>query len=240
MKIKFRCPPELEDALPRPYPAKRGLPEWLKAMPMAAQSPDLGREINTVKHCPPFIDAMSYGFIMPLMTDLRVENGLFEWDWEPGRSDGASPVSGLGNYPQSPIGFHVNSQVANSPFYSEEEAAIKFFNLWTIELPPGYSLLVSHPVNRPDLPFHTLSGLVDCDRYYCTMVHFPAIWKEPMFSGTLPKGTPVAQCVPVKRDIYELEFEGLSGEAEEEFAAFHRLRKDDPNIYKNRYRVKKN
>ena len=240
MKIKFRCPPELKDVLPRPYPAKRALPEWLKIMPMSAHSPDLGREINTVKHCPPFIDAMSYGFVMPLMTDLKVEKGLFEWDWGPLPEEGVVPPSSLGAYPQSPIGYHVSTQVTGSPFYSQGQAAIKFFNLWTIELPPGYSLLVSHPVNRSDLPFHTLSGLVDCDSYHCTMVHFPAIWKDAGFSGTLERGTPVAQCLPVKRDNYDLEFGEIDGEIAEEFLQFHRLRKDDPDIYKNRYRVKKN
>ena len=31
--------------------------------------------------------------------------------------------------------------------------------------PPGYSILVTHPLNRFDLPFTTTSGLMDSDRW---------------------------------------------------------------------------
>ena len=239
MKITFRCPPELKDKLPKPYPAKRGLPDWLKAMPMSAYSADLGRDINTVKHCPPFIDAMSQGFIIPLPVDLKVEKGVFEWDWGAVMGGEGTPPSELGPYPQAPIGYHVSAQATGTPFFKAEQAVIKFFNLWTIELPPGYSLLATHPVNRNDLPFQSLTGLIDCDRFSCTMVHFPALWLDPDFCGTLEKGTPVAQCVPVERQSYELGFEEITGEAAEQFKAFHQARQADPNLYKNRYRAKK-
>ena len=79
---------------------------------------------------------------------------------------------------------------------------IKFHNLWTIEAPEGYSVLFTHPANRFDLPFTTLTGLVDCDRYHDNWIHFPAHWHDTNFSGVLPKGTPVAQCMPVKRESW--------------------------------------
>ena len=65
---------------------------------------------------------------------------------------------------------------------------IKFHNLWSIEAPEGYSLLFTHPVNRFDLPFTTLSGLVDCDRYRDNWIHFPAHWHDLNFNGVLPNG----------------------------------------------------
>src|SRR5258706_343044 len=68
--IKFRCPPELAADLPRPTPALLGLPDWFKAMPHMAFSNLLQEEQMTVKKCPPFIDAMTYGFLMPLSADL--------------------------------------------------------------------------------------------------------------------------------------------------------------------------
>ena len=79
---------------------------------------------------------------------------------------------------------------------------IKFHNLWTIEAPEGYSLLFTHPLNRFDLPFTTLTGLVDSDQYHDNWIHFPAHWHDKNFSGVLPRGTPVAQCVPVKRETW--------------------------------------
>jgi hypothetical protein len=239
MKITFRCPPELKDRLPKPYPARRGLPDWLRAMPMSAPSPELGQEINTVKHCPPFLDAMSHGFLIPLAADLKVDGDFFEWDWGEDALDGEVPVSDLGWYPKSPMGFHVNAQVSGTPYFEEGFGLIKFYNFWTIELPPGYSLLASHPVNRRDLPFHSLTGLVDCDRYSVAFVHFPAVWQDRDFRGVLPKGTPIVQCLPVKRQDYELVFDELTGEAADRFVAFDREHKSDPHLYKNRYRAKK-
>ena len=33
------------------------------------------REEDTIKRCPPFVDAMTRGFLIPLICDLRIENG---------------------------------------------------------------------------------------------------------------------------------------------------------------------
>src|SRR5262245_50771217 len=98
----FRCAPELAAILPPPIPAVQGLPEWLKAMPQNAFNPVSQTDTQTVKRCPPFIDAMTYGFLMPLACDLKVENGEFSWDFDipPG------PI----RCARSPIGFHDASQ----------------------------------------------------------------------------------------------------------------------------------
>jgi len=203
--ITFRCPPELESVLPRPIPAFAGLPDWFKSMPQKAFSALTGTDNFTVKKCPPFIDAMTSGFLMPLMTDLQVEDGHFKWqqDW---------PGGAVVNYSRSPIDFHENVQLTGTPFFFEDSFALKFNNLWAVELPAGYSLLVTHPVNRTDLPFLTLTGLVDSDLYVDNFINFPALWRDPDFHGTLPKGTPVAQCIPVKRETWVAQFEAFSGD----------------------------
>ena len=72
MKIVARCHPALEPLLPRPVPAARALPDWLRAMPAEALSDLLGGEsVRTVKHCPPFIDALALGLMIPLATGLH-------------------------------------------------------------------------------------------------------------------------------------------------------------------------
>ena len=63
MTLTFRCLPGLENILPRPIPAVQGLPEWFKSMPAKAFDLTMGSETETVKRCPPFIDAMTYGFL---------------------------------------------------------------------------------------------------------------------------------------------------------------------------------
>ena len=73
MKITFRCPEELLDHLPQPYAAKRSVPDWYKKMPMNAFSSDLERDVQTLKQCPPFLDAMIYGFIIPLPVNVEID-----------------------------------------------------------------------------------------------------------------------------------------------------------------------
>jgi hypothetical protein len=44
--------------------------------------------------------------------------------------------------------------------------------------------------------------LVDADLYKDNFMNFPALWRDRTFNGILPKGTPVAQCLPVKRESW--------------------------------------
>src|SRR5215470_5209168 len=105
--IKFRCPPELAADLPRPTPAVLGLPDWFKAMPQTAFSTLLQEEQMTVKKCPPVIDAMTAGFLMPLVADLRVEDGAFSWDRD-------VPAGSLTAFMRAPIDFHDSNQVVGT------------------------------------------------------------------------------------------------------------------------------
>jgi hypothetical protein len=228
--LKFRCPRELEGYLPRPVPAAQGVPDWLKAMPAKAFSTINMREEETVKRCPPFVDAMTHGFLLPLICDLRVANGEMTWDNE-------IPPGGTLDFPRSPIGFHDEGQVSGTPLFEADRFVVKFHNLWTVEAPEGYCVLFTHPVNRFDLPFTTLTGLVDCDRYNDTWVHFPAYWHNRDFEGVIPKGTPIAQCIPVKREDWSAQIACFT-EAEER--RVNELRNDirrEPGLYRRNFRA---
>jgi hypothetical protein len=229
--IIFRCAPEHKDVLPRPVPAVQGLPDWFKTMPQRAFSEMLQMEQMTVKRCPPFIDAMTCGFLIPLVTDLHVQDGQFTWDNEIARTTMNSTCS--------PLDFHDNNQVTGSPFFEEDRFVLKFNCFWTIELPPGYSLFVTHPVNRPELPFVSLTGLVDADRYRDNYINFPARWRDPDFNGVLPKGTPVAQCVPIKREVWTARFEEISGEAAERMTGVQSMLADNVDAYRHHFRAPK-
>jgi hypothetical protein len=232
MTLTFRCPPELAAILPKPMPAVQGLPDWFKAMPQKAFNALVHADEQTVKRCPPFIDAMTYGFLIPLACDLKVENGEFSWDFE------GPPSSDLG-FMRSPVGFHDGSQVVGTPLFEPDRLLIKFNNFWTIQAPPGYSLLFTHPVNRPDLPFTTLTGLVDADLYFDNWVHFPAHWHDETFSGVLPKGTPVAQCIPVKRESWEARIETLSDEDSKRLRTVSAEISREQGVYRHKFRAGK-
>ncbi|MFC2967996.1 hypothetical protein [Acidimangrovimonas pyrenivorans] len=228
--ITARCHPLLEPLLPRPQPAGRMLPDWLRAMPSEVAAPSLGGErVRTLKHCPPLIDALSLGVLIPLATDLTVEGGEVAWDWDP-------PVLADAQIARAPVGLHVPEQATGAPLRLAVGAVLKFMNFWTLEAPEGWSLLFTHPLNREDLPFRTLSGVVDCDLFRDGYVHFPALWQEAGFSGVLPKGTPVAQVIAIPRDAQGLAVETMTPDQVDANRQVQQALQDAAGVYRKRFR----
>lgn len=229
MQIVFRCDPVLEAHLPRPVPARDALPAWLREMPREAFSDAHGTALRTVKHCPPFVDAMAFGFVIPLPCDVTVARGALSWDWD-------LPMPAARMHPRAPISFHVAEQVAGTPLHAPGQVIVKFNSFWTIEMEPGWSLFAMHPANREDLPFRLLSGLVDADRFHEVGILFPAMWRDPDFAGTLPRGTPVAHCVPVRREPMELAFEPAGAERTRRHDALARRLLSEHGVYRRAFR----
>lgn len=198
-------------------------------MPAHAQSGVLGDEqVRTLKHCVPFTDALSQGILILLPCDIHVADGRLSWNWDPPTIMDA-PVS------RSPIGVHVPEQAKGTPIESADELIIKFINFWALQSPPGYSLLFTHPFNRGDLPFTTLTGCVDTDGYSNGYVHFPAILNRD-FEGTITRGTPVAQVVPIERAELELSITAMSPEEVDQSASLQRQLSQDAGVYRKHYR----
>jgi hypothetical protein len=200
-------------------------------MPADSASAGLaGAQVRTVKQCPPFLDAMRVGLLFPLATELRVSGGEFSWDWD-------LPVHPVARPSRSPIGVHFPEQIQGASGLGDpERLVLKFTNFWTVGLPDGWSMLFTHPHGRGDLPFRTLSGMVDCDGWSDGLVHFPSVWIDPDFNGVLPAGTPVAQGIPVRRDNLSLDIGEMSGE---EVAAHLRIQdalQDESGLYRKSYR----
>ena len=232
MNITFRCDPALIDLLPRPIPAQTGLPDWLRQMAPRVPSALHQRSIRSVKQCPPFVDAMAHGFLILLPCEVRVQDGVFSWDWP-------LPALALQHQPRAPLSFHVAEQVAGSPLAQGSHAVLKFNSFWTIELDPGWSLMVVHPVNRDDLPFRLITGLVDADHFNEVGINFPARWTEPGFSGVLPRGTPVAQCYPVPREATRLVCEAMDSARLQRADALAQQIMAGPGVYRRQHRRKR-
>ncbi len=172
---------------------------------------------------------MTNGFLIPLICDVHVDNGEFTWDAH-------LPTSPVG-IARSPIGFHPASQVVGTPLFDPDRFIIKFHNLWTIEAPAGWSLLFTHPANRFDLPFTTLSGLVDADRYHDTAINFPAHWHDFGFSGVLPRGMPIAQCFPIRRASWAPKITVFDAEDEVRAQDLMRAIRQEKGVYRRRFRA---
>ncbi len=232
MRVVFRCDPALLEGLARPTLARHALPDWLRTMPRAVFSETHGRDVRTVKQCPPFVDAMSHGFVIPLPCDVRVSDGVLSWDWD-------YPALSVGYHPRSPLSFHVPAQATGTPFFNPDVAVVKFNSFWTIELEPGYSLFATHPINRSDLPFRTLTGLVDSDRFTDVGVLFPALWVDADFDGVLARGTPVAQCFPVERAPLELSFKGFTDQDARGYESTAERLLSRPGVYRREFRMRR-
>lgn len=186
-KIEFLCYEEDLGNIPEPYPAKKLIPEWFKALPMRMHP---GLDSGTVKRCPPFLDAMTTGWIIPLAADVEIKTNSdcsgIEYKWE---------------FNKTMIQNHHMDQVSTekSPNPTFPKPPIKFLNWWAIRCPPGYSLLFMPPLNRTEKRFTCFSGMVEADKYF-EFINFPFVWNVPNFHGILPAGTPLVQVFPIKRD----------------------------------------
>jgi len=231
MKLTFRTFKTLVDFIPEPTLAKTKLPDWIREMPSEAHSQLLGMDVRTVKQCPPVLDAMMYGALLPLAADIHVEDGRFSWDWD-------RPPIEQSRLTSSPIGFHVPEQLSGSNIdYPEHHFAVKFNNFWSIEAPKGWSVLFTHPFNRMDLPFRSLTGLVDCDRFKSGFVHVPALWTDPDFNGVLAAGTPIAQLILVPRELLSLEISSFDEDAFEQHSKTLDMLDEEVGAYRKYFRA---
>jgi hypothetical protein len=177
-----------------PEPASRSLPKWYAKIPRFIGNEKRltlnkdGQNNATIKWCNPFIDSLTAGYMIYLSNDVMVsmENDSQMITWKSG-----------GDL----IGLHSEMQISPDqipPGYSSQP--YKFKNDFGIQTPRGYSALFIHPLNRSDLPFHSLSGFVDTDGYHIP-VNFPFVIRAD-FTGIIEAGTPIAQVIPIKREVW--------------------------------------
>jgi hypothetical protein len=210
-------------------PSKFFIPEWYKNMSRYMSnnknpiSTD-GLSNRTVKSCIPFLDSLTAGYMITLPYDIFITRNpeykyLINWscDWE---------VVSKHDEKQFPI--------ENIP-EEFEKLIFKWNNPWLIKTPPGWSTLFVHPLNRFDLPFLTLSGIVDTDNYEFATTNFPFFIKKD-FEGIIKHNTPIAQAIPIKRSnwkIKELDY------SEKDKKTLNYLRKNIIDSYKKQFWFRK-
>lgn len=176
------------DGIPNPDVAKKFVPSWYKKSEMIYEL-DSGQEMPGLKTCIPFLDALISGYMLLTPCNIyvkKLDDGSIDIDWDdvPGLSNPIDERKGLtGHLIPRPAG-HNNAHLVWTP-------------KWGWKSPRGYSILVTHPLNRFDLPFTTMSGLVDSDKFYGSG-NIPFFIRND-FEGTIEKGTPFAQLIPIKR-----------------------------------------
>ena len=176
--------------------AKNHIPEWYKkAKRFINDRPSFyPQPTNTVKTCVPFLDAYVSGYMILLQGDLIIEK-LADGNMHlsQGSESLASPRPSEGQHGlKAPIGYYENHFAWNF--------------MQAIQIPKKYSLLVTHPLNHFNLPFITMSGVVD-DVLGAGDLPF---FVRTGCVGIIPKGTPIAQVIPFKQDNWiKVKKEGL-------------------------------
>jgi len=79
--------------------------------------------------------------------------------------------------------------------------------------------------------------MVDCDRYRDNWIHFPAHWHDMSFSGVLPKGTPIVQCVPVKREKWVAQTAPFTTAEAQRVHDLTKGIKREPGLYRRQFRA---
>jgi hypothetical protein len=206
---KYESIPEMEDLEIRfgtqnayikttlgPVPAIQNLPKWWKDRPLYQVSDDFRRLQITnnngadtasisVKHCMPFFDAITSGYHYLLPVDVTVkktsDSDKPEITWD---DDAPRPIEMRG---------HIELPIPANCY------PIHFLwdMRWGTQLPDGWSLMITHPVNRYDLPFFTMTAIQDSDRWFSGNVVTFFLRKD--FEGVIPAGTPIFSMIPIKR-----------------------------------------
>lgn len=174
-------------------PIKTAIPDWWKNGESLIDLPN-GSPAPGMKACIPFMEIMNIGYCLVTPFDIYVSEGdegniNIRWNSDP------QWASFIGERDQ-PLGATIPRPAGHYP------NGFVWSSVWGWKTPKGYSSIVTHPFNRYDLPFTTLSAVVDSDVFNAEG-NIPFFVKKG-FNGLIPEGTPFAQIIPIKRSKWKM------------------------------------
>lgn len=179
-----------------PQPSKLNVPDWYKNNPLNLEGSNTaipnGNISHTFKRCVPFLDSLTMGYMVELWSDVIVRkkpDGLSTFEWRTPR-----PV-----LEERPIETSTELPIPAGHSYQRLAWKVPYY----IKTPKNYSVIITHPLNRFDLPFTTLSGVVDTNEVmYAGNIPF---FIKADFEGLISKGTPIYQVIPFRREDWSSE-----------------------------------
>lgn len=190
--------PEL--GVPRPQPARYSLPDWFKDMPRffdideSIEAPR--RWPGTIKDCPAVHDSMTFGYTLFLPADIWFDATKNEVAFDIGSFGQGSRINDA-DFPYV-IGHDRRSTKDYISIYDFHEESMKWHPYWGIRTDEGFSTMFTHPIHRNDLPFQTVTAIVDTDQFAARSPFSFFIKKG--FKGLVPRGTPMMQVIPFRRE----------------------------------------
>jgi hypothetical protein len=194
MAKEFQFEPRHE-YMPDIEPIRNHIPEWYKTSKRffgdgKPFEPGVGTK-HALKLCVPFLDGLTFGYTLLTHCDIVVEQkrGIPHAFWR----DDMAPLGSRSNEAARTLPI----PAGHSPYH------FIWSNQTSFRVPNGYSIIFTHPLNRFDLPFTTLSGVIDSDDFVIYPGNIPFFFREG-FEGMIPRGTPIAQLMPFKRENWKL------------------------------------
>lgn len=175
-------------------PSLKFIPEWYKKIHKDKNNKIFSFEnglTKNIKYCMPFFDSLTAGYTITLPYDLYVkitDSGSPYLVWQEGVTNTPFWRNEVANKNMIPIGHHAVEYVWDLSF--------------SIKAPKGYSMLITHPLNRYELPFTTLSGIIDGGLVTSPHGKYPFYIKKD-FEGIIHQGTPILQIIPFKQQFWK-------------------------------------
>lgn len=201
----------------RPQPVKNHIPKWFLDKEKFRRKADGSYETyfftkngETIEHkyptwksCPAILDIFTSGYYLFTPCDIEIKMNeiiskedepvslIFDDKWKrptfgPPICQGRGIEDGL-PYPEG--------------YYSY---TYTWLLNWFTQVPEGYTVLFTHPINIENLPFKTISGFIDSANILLGTGRFPFYIKEN-WQGIIPAGTPFAQVIPIKNESWNSE-----------------------------------
>ena len=229
----------IEEFAPPPVPASKMMPDWFRSIEPymngdkhSFRGGNEGQngggyfQNSTAKKCLALFDTLVAGYYLLAPADIYfeyVEGGEPIYKWRNDKYTFVLSHPMASNAPGYPLADHLD------PVF------MRWLPMWMGETPPGYSTLVTHPIHRNDLPFTTMTGIIDTDKLLPAGALPFNLHKG--FKGIIKKGTPIAQIIPFKRDEWEHEIHSFVPDRLEKEALV--INSAFSNVYKDNFWEKK-
>lgn len=213
LTVRFSSQVEGLEEIAPPAPAGKFTPDWMRSLSGSVESKSdesslvrSFRTSSTVKRCSGILDTFRTGYVIPLWADFHVR-----YDSSRGEIDWSSPS------PWARISHHPLEQFSDTPLAqlaAPYTVITKLESPWRIHLPKGYSTYFVDPVyHRDRSDFWVLPGIVDHDEFHVANIF--VVWSRfGRGDVMLPRGMPLVQVLPFRRETMRVEVAFMSADDE--------------------------
>jgi hypothetical protein len=194
-----------------PTPSKNSIPEWFlsadkhKKMPNGVYELSYAikngyetfEKIPSWKSCPALLDAVVSGYTLKTPVDIYIS-----------KEDNQPVITNI-----EECNYFCGTRGKQDGFPTPdgyEDLQLNWIVNWMPKVPEGYTTLWTHPLNRFDLPFISVSGFIDTQSYV-QKGKLPFFIKKD-FEGVIPAGTTFIQVIPFKNEGWEMDLKTYTEE----------------------------